>query len=116
MSNFERQEIANTDKSAPLVIEPSKTFAFVSGVGGSSAREWSDGLEQKPWWGAIGARQNNLKHGSLFCKFNLNGEMNKGYCYFKQADGGEVRDSFMIESKNPASGSTGCIETIKLQV
>ena len=44
------------------------------------------------------ATQNGVTYGGVICKFNLNGELNKAYCYTKLIDN-RIIDEFMLESK-----------------
>ena len=37
--------------------------------------------------------------GCVFCKFNLNGNADMAYCYFKQIDG-EIRDEFFLNLRS----------------
>ena len=63
MSSFANKSIAENynepttmdTKSQNLVIEPGKTFAFVSGLGGESIRLWRNNSQLNSWWGATAA-------------------------------------------------------------
>jgi len=76
-----------------LRVKEGATFAFVSGVGGSSFvkhaeyYDWSTGYVP-----GIGS-----SYGALFCTFNAGGQPNKAYCYFKNVDG-RIVDEFTVTS------------------
>ncbi|KAJ3333727.1 hypothetical protein HDU76_004539 [Blyttiomyces sp. JEL0837] len=96
MSDFEKQVIA--EKKSTVRIEPGKTFAFVSGLGGDSIRYWKKSNQKNPWWAAAAAMDSGTNYGALLCKFNKDGYFNKAKCRFEDIDG-DVWDEFHIETK-----------------
>lgn len=136
----------------------------MAGVGGVGLRPFVSNLQAKPWWASahatdvsisdifccnillcdlffffsltISVTQTGLLDGALFCKLNLNGQLNRGYCYFKQVcfssyrlplfsvpcllrgfflsldicaqsqRDGAIRDSFFVESQVSTSRSS----------
>ncbi|KAJ3077497.1 hypothetical protein HK102_005185 [Quaeritorhiza haematococci] len=105
MSNFERHVVASKKKT--LRVQPGKTFAFVSGLGGDSIRPWVGGLEKNPWWAATVSADNGGNYGALLCEFNIKGDPSRSKCKFQDVDG-VVWDRFNIQvsSKTVSTGST----------
>ncbi|TPX76297.1 hypothetical protein CcCBS67573_g02439 [Chytriomyces confervae] len=97
MSNFEDTEIASKDNT--LHIQPGKSFAVVSGLGGESIRKWHGGLDKNPWWAATLAANNKAEYGALLCTFNKGGDPSLAKCKFKDING-KTKDKFKIIS-NP---------------
>jgi len=92
MDNFETQSVASS--SRVLVLEKGKSFAFVSGLGGSSIRgEKRDG----DWWADRYTKVQGADYGALFCTFNANGDANRALCHFRDIRG-RVVDRFEIVS------------------
>ncbi len=94
MNNFETQSIASTANT--LVIEEGRSFAFVSGLGGSSIRR--QGRRDEPWWASVYTSDQDANFGALFCTFFVNSKPNRARCYFKDIDG-NVPDKFELISK-----------------
>jgi myo-inositol-hexaphosphate 3-phosphohydrolase len=92
MSSFQNQSIAT--KSSTLVIEPGKSFAFVSGLGGKGIRNQD---QDWPWMAAVYTSDQDANYGALICHFNDNGDPNHATCYFKDIDG-MVPDQFELVS------------------
>ena len=79
------------DPKAPLTIEPGKTIAFVSGLGGAAPRAQK---RRDPWMAAAYSRKDDKQAaGALFCHFK-NAEAD---CYFKDVNGSTL-DSFKLTS------------------
>lgn len=79
------------DPKAPLKIEPGKTIAFVSGLGGAAPRVRK---RNDPWMAAAYSRDDDKKAaGALFCHFR-DAEAD---CYFKDVNGSTI-DSFQLLS------------------
>lgn len=79
------------DSSAPLRIEPGRTIAFVSGLGGAAPRAQK---RRDPWWAAAYSRDDNDRAaGALFCHFRDA----EASCYFKDINGATI-DSFTLTS------------------
>jgi hypothetical protein len=118
MADFENQTVASTNNT--LNIGEGRSFTFVSGMAGWHLRPFEGNLYQNPWWASTWSEsvrtnflslfdsftfekliserlKNNGTYGALFCKFNLNGELQKGYCYTKFIDG-RIADSFFVET------------------
>ncbi len=94
MNNFETQSIASTANT--LVIEEGRSFAFVSGLGGSSIRRQS--RRDEPWWASVYTYDQDANYGALFCTFFVNSKSNRARCYFKDIDG-NIPDQFELISK-----------------
>src|SRR6185436_12496650 len=101
LSSVTNQTVADTSNT--LALTRGDTFAFVSGLGGASTRPQ---LLGGPWWASISAStclggdpvcQPNAKPGVLFGVFNVDGQPNKAFFYFKDISG-RVLDSFTVIS------------------
>jgi hypothetical protein len=101
LSSMINQTVASTSNT--LTLTKGNTFAFVSGIGGHSIR---DQLLSGPWWASITAAnclpgdavcQPNAKFGALFGVFNVDGQPNKAFFYFKDISG-RIIDSFTVIS------------------
>lgn len=88
LSDFENQKIVH--KNSELTLEPGKSFAVVSGLGGHEIREQMQGGD---WWSAIYTASQGAAHGALFCTF----EETTADCYFKAIDGA-VPDQFSLKT------------------
>ena len=80
MSSFENQIVDNT--SSDMNIEPGKSIAIVSGLGGWQAR---DQVRNDPWWAKIYTNDQGALAGALFCEFSAN----SADCYFKDVNGND---------------------------
>ncbi len=80
------------------------TFAFVSGLGGSSIRPQLRCLPTNyPYgcnneWASIYTSNQGANFGALFCTFNIGNDPKKGECYFKDISG-RIPDRFTIVSE-----------------
>lgn len=101
LGSMSNQTVAST--SNILSLTKGKSFAFVSGLGGNSARPQSIG---GGWWASVYAStclngdpvcQPNAAAGALFGVFNVDGQPNKALFYFKDVNG-RVVDSFVVYS------------------
>lgn len=92
LSDFQTQTVATT--SPTFVIEPGKSFAFVSGMGGHSIRPQ---LLSGAWWASIYTSTQDADFGALFCTFNADGRPDVAICYFKDIRG-RITDSFELRS------------------
>lgn len=101
LSSMSSQTIAST--SAILNLTKGNSFAFVSGLGGHSVRAQ---LLSGAWWASISAStclsgdpvcQPNGNFGALFGVFNVDGQPNKAFFYFKDISG-RIVDSFTVIS------------------
>lgn len=101
LSSMSGQTIAGTSNT--LSLTKGKSFAFVSGLGGHSVRAQSIGGN---WWASVYAStclagdpvcQPNAAPGALFAVFNVDGQPNKAFFYFKDING-KVVDSFVVFS------------------
>ena len=101
LSGMAEQTVAGT--SATLSLTRGHSFAFVSGLGGHSIRgqQLSGG-----WWASVYAAtclagdvacQPRANYGALFGVFNVDGQPNKAFFYFKEIDG-RVIDGFVVIS------------------
>ncbi len=92
----DRPEIASTEST--LRLARGRTFAFVSGLGGHSARPLYGGKIDKPvdpWWAAVHTRDHGATAGALFCTFAPAGLKDIADCAFKTI-AGDVVDRFRI--------------------
>ncbi len=89
LSDFESQEISH--KNSEMTLEPGKSFAVVSGLGGHEVREQVQGGD---WWASIYTASQGATHGALFCTF----EETTADCYFKAIDGA-VPDQFTLKTR-----------------
>ncbi|MBI1985968.1 MAG: metallophosphoesterase [Rhodospirillales bacterium] len=88
--------VASTDST--LRLAKGRTFAFVSGLGGRSARRLyrgTNGEAPAPWWASVYTRDNGADAGALFCTFNPGGRKDLAECVFKTI-AGDVVDRFRI--------------------
>ena len=92
LSSFKDQTVANA--SATFTLEPGKSFAFVSGIGGRSIRVQK---RSGDWWAKVYTKTQNAVPGCLFGVFNADGKPNKAVFYFKNIKG-EVVDRFTVFS------------------
>jgi uncharacterized protein YjbI with pentapeptide repeats len=88
-------------KRDKLKVGDDSTFVFVSGLGGWSIRDQERCLPTSyPYgchgeWANIYTSDQDANFGALFCTFNVGGQPNKAYCYFKNIDG-RIVDAFTI--------------------
>jgi hypothetical protein len=119
LSSVVNQTVAST--ASTLTLTKGNAFAFVSGLGGSSVRPQ---LLAGPWWASISAStclagdpvcQPSPNFGALFGVFNVDGQPNKAFFYFKDVSG-RIVDSFtvisnvelpVVNSLLPARGNAG---------
>ena len=101
LGSMAEQAVAGT--SATLSLTKGRSFAFVSGLGGHSIRGQ---LLSGGWWASIyaatclagdAACQPRANYGALFGVFNVDGQPNKAFFYFKDIDG-RVIDGFIVIS------------------
>ena len=102
MIDIENQIVdAEWSKPNKLRVEEGSTFVFVSGLGGWSIRDQERCLPTSyPYgchgeWANIYTSDQDANFGALFCTFNVGGQPNKAYCYFKNIDG-RIVDAFTI--------------------
>ena len=102
MIDIENQIVdAEWSKPDKLRVEEGSTFVFVSGLGGWSIRDQERCLPTSyPYgchgeWANIYTSDQDANFGALFCTFNVGGQPNKAYCYFKNIDG-RIVDAFTI--------------------
>ena len=62
-----------------LRVKEGATFHFVSGLGGHSTHLHSHDIE----WTTSYTSDQDATYGALFCTFNVEGQPDKAYCYFK---------------------------------
>ena len=75
-----------------LRITKGSTFTFISGLSGSPITN-----QVYDNWPVNYSTKQNATHGALFCVFNVSGESNKSYCYFKNIYE-QIIDEFTITS------------------
>ncbi|NND91864.1 MAG: hypothetical protein HKN42_13470 [Granulosicoccus sp.] len=86
LSDFANQTVAHY--GSDMTLEPGKSFAFVSGLGGREVRPQKRGGD---WFASIYTATQGATHGALFCHF----EATTADCYFKAIDGA-VPDRFVL--------------------
>ena len=98
-------------ESNKLRVEEGATFIFISGLGGNSVTAAKkidiidpdvivlEGSIHKVYdeWPINYTADQSATYGALFCTFNVGGQLNKAYCYFKNIDG-VIIDTFTITS------------------
>jgi hypothetical protein len=101
LSSMINQTIASTSNT--MTLTKGNSFAFVSGLGGHSVRPQ---ILSGPWWASISAAtclpgdpvcQPNADFGAMFGVFNVDGQPNKAFFYFKDING-RIVDSFTVIS------------------
>ena len=101
ISNMESRTVAST--AQPLVLaaddtttgaDEGRSFAFVSGLGGSSIR---DQERTGAWWASVYTATQGANNGALFAVFNVNNDPRLARFYFKDVTG-KVVDDFMVRS------------------
>ena len=101
LSDFENQTIAH--KNSDMTLEPGKSFAFVSGLGGREVRSQKRGGD---WWASIYTANQGATHGALFCSF----EATTADCYFKAIDG-SVPDQFTLRLGGDSASTSAVSQT-----
>ena len=92
--NFENQNVdSEWSKPNKLRVKEGATFSFISGLGGMPTTRHGSEIE----WTTSYTRDPGAPQGALFCTFNVGGQPNKAYCYFKNNDG-RIIDAFTITS------------------
>ena len=97
LSSMEKQTIAS--KESKLVLEPGKSFAFVSGLGGREVRNQELAGD---WWAKIYTSNQAATFGVLLCDFNIENNPRKAHCQFKNI-AGQIVDDFYMESQLPVN-------------
>lgn len=95
LSNFEAQTIVSKDSN--LVLEPGKSFAFVSGLGGKEVRDQNSTGE---WWAKIYTSAQQATFGAVFCDYNVDNDPRKAKCEFKTINN-QTADSWTMVTKLP---------------
>ena len=112
LSSMMNQTVASTSNT--LTLTKGNSFAFVSGLGGHSVRAQ---LLSGAWWAGISAAtclagdpicQPNGTFGALFAVFNVDGQPNKAFFYFKDISG-RIVDSFTVISNVELPTVTGLL-------
>ena len=110
LESYEDQEVASTDSTLLLAADDpgtsadeGRSFAFVSGLGGRSARRQH---RDDDWFASIYTRDQDAEHGALFGVFNHGGDPRLAYFYFKDIDG-YVADEFYVRSDVGIAASPG---------
>lgn len=108
LSSMEQRTVAST--AEPLVLaaddpataaDEGRSFAFVSGLGGSSIR---DQERTGDWWASVWTDTQGAEDGALFATFHVNGDPRLAHFYFKDV-AGAVPDDFMVQSQVGVAGS-----------
>ena len=88
MDDFAGKSVVHRDDH--LRIEPGRSFAFVSGLGGQEVRPQTRGGD---WWASTWSANDGAAPGALFCRF---GDV-RAECWFEDT-AGAVPDRFTLES------------------
>lgn len=92
MQVMETQQVAQSCADLSCVYNlTNATVVSVSGLGGKNRRAPDATLAGLPHWATSYADQ----YGSLFCKFNFNGNADLAYCYFLDVNGA-MHDEFFV--------------------
>jgi len=104
--SYSRSHLISAFRDPPVVastgntlrLEKGKTLAFVSGLGGKSAkklkpREGRTGPD--PWWAATYSKGDGATAGALFCTFGADRHKSVAECYFKTVEGA-IKDRFTV--------------------
>lgn len=102
LSSCEKQTVASRSDTLVLVADDpttsedeGRTFVFVSGLGGHSARRQ---MLEGDWWACIYTTTQGATFGALFGVFNYDGVENRARFYFKDVKG-SVQDEFYVVSR-----------------
>ena len=107
LSNMEQRTVASS--AEPLVLsadaagtaaDEGRSFAFVSGLGGSSIR---DQERSGAWWASVYTSTQGADDGALFAVFHVDGDPRLADFYFKDVSGA-VPDEFRVRSQLGAAG------------
>jgi hypothetical protein len=107
MSSMQGLTVAST--AEPLVLaaddpatggDEGRSFAFVSGLGGSSIR---DQERTGDWWASVYTSTQGAEDGALFATFHVNGDPRLAHFYFKDVTG-KVVDDFTVRSNLGVAG------------
>jgi hypothetical protein len=107
LSDYRKQVVAH--RNSEMTLEPGRSFAFVSGLGGREVRPQVQGGD---WWASVYTATQDATHGALFCTFATE----KAECYFKAIDGA-VPDQFsLISNVGSKPGNVTAVATTSLMV
>ncbi|MFK7997154.1 MAG: metallophosphoesterase [Granulosicoccus sp.] len=95
MKDFRSQEVAH--RSNEMTLEPGRSFAVVSGLGGRDIRPQENSGD---WFASVYTQSQGATHGALFCDL----EESSAQCYFKSVNGA-VPDQFYINVGAAVTGS-----------
>lgn len=95
MKDYRNQEVAH--RSNEMTLEPGRSFAVVSGLGGRDVRPQENNGD---WFASVYTQTQGATHGALFC--NL--EQSTADCYFK-AINGAMPDQFSLKLGSSSSSS-----------
>ncbi len=93
LSSMQNQVVAS--RSGPLRIRPGRTFAFVSGLGGSP--EIRPQYRFGDWWAKVYTATQGAVPGALFATFHVDDNPRKARFYFKNIHNAVI-DSFEVFS------------------
>ncbi len=93
MKDFQNQEVAH--RSSDMRLEPGRSFAVVSGLGGYAVREQKNDGD---WFASIYTKSQGATFGALFCTL----EQSSADCYFKAIDGA-IPDQFRLTLTSDSS-------------
>jgi hypothetical protein len=57
-------------------------------------------LAANEWWASVYTKDQVVKHGALFCAFNIGGNEENAYCYFKNVDGVLIDEFTLVSNLN----------------
>lgn len=90
LSDYETQRVVS--QSSEMVLEPGRSFAVVSGLGGHDIKPQ---VNTGDWFASVYTASQGATHGALFCSMGTD----EADCYFKAVDG-SVPDRFRLSSSN----------------
>jgi hypothetical protein len=102
LSSMINQTVASTLNT--LTLTKGNSFVFVSGLGGNSIRDqevtgpWIAKIYANPCLPGDSICRPNARTGALFALFNVDGQPNKAFFYFKDVSG-VIVDSFTVISE-----------------
>eukprot|EP00736_Rhodelphis_marinus_P013118 Rmarinus@m.29862 len=110
MSDFREHEIANKDDTIVLSAgDDGTSFAYVSGLGGRSVRNWEFNLNENEWWASCVAKDNGGTYGAMLCEFHVDNNPRLARCEFRDVNG-VVWDQFDVYTTLPEGGEEGVVQ------
>ena len=84
--------------TSDILLRPGVTFQITSGLGGSYIdKSWQP--HTLPQFIKKACKADSVTWGAFFCKYNLNGDFRKAFCWFEDVVG-KVWDQFHLRSES----------------